>query len=143
MDKDTEKEKENGCIRDRDEFLLNTKSGEKVTVRDLQLGVLEIMDEVHRVCVKNNIRYGLMAGSALGIVNYKGFIPWDDDIDICVLREDWDKFIDALNRDLDDKYYFQCFENDKRFNTINGPTMKIRKKGNQIYRFHFCFIIVP
>ena len=132
MDKDTEKEKKNGCIRDRDEFLLNTKSGEKVTVRDLQLVVLEIMDEVHRVCIKNNIRYGLMAGSALGIVNYKGFIPWDDDIDICVLREDWDKFIDALNRDLDDKYYFQCFENDKRFNTINGPTMKIRKKGTYI-----------
>ena len=126
------KEFENVFIREREEYVLKEKDGEKVTVRDLQLVVLDIMDEVHRVCEKNNIRYGLMAGSALGIVNYQGFIPWDDDIDICVLREDWDKFIEALKKDLSPEYYFQCFETDKKFNVINGPTMKIRKKGTYI-----------
>ena len=85
------------CIQERDEYILQENpDGTKITVRDLQLEVLSIMDEIHRVCVKNNIRYGLMAGSALGIVNYKGFIPWDDDIDVCVMREDWEKFIEAL-----------------------------------------------
>ena len=64
---DSNNEFKNGCIRERDEYLLNTRSGEKVTIRELQLVVLDIMDEVHRICVKNNIRYGLMAGSALGI----------------------------------------------------------------------------
>ena len=122
--------KNDDYIKNKPNYILQkNKDGSIITVRDLQLEVLEIMDEIHRVCVKNNIRYALIAGSALGIVNYKGFIPWDDDIDICIMREDWKKFIDALNKDLNDKFYFQCFENDKKFNVINGPTMKIRKKG--------------
>ena len=132
MKNDIENEKKNGHIRTRDEFVLKTYNGKKVTVRDLQLQVLEIMDEIHRVCVKNNIRYGLMAGSALGMVNYKGFIPWDDDIDVIVPREDWNRFIEAMKKDLDDKFYFQCFETDKLFNVVNGPTMKVRKKGTWI-----------
>ena len=126
------------CITEREDYILQTNpDGSTITVRDLQLEVLEIMDEVHRVCEKNHIRYGLIAGSALGIVNYKGFIPWDDDIDICVMREDWPKFIEALNKDLDSKFYFQCFENDKKFNVINGPTMKIRKHGTYIEEVNF------
>lgn len=129
--------KDNGCILEKDEFILcNNKHG-KITVRDLQLEVLTIMDEIHRVCVKNNIKYGLIAGSALGIVNYKGFIPWDDDIDVCVERKDWEKFITALENDLDDNFYFQCFEKDKRYNTIMGPTMKVRKKNTYIKETNF------
>ena len=97
-------------IEEKSEYTLLEKNGKKITVRQLQLEVLSIMDEIHRVCVKNNIKYGLMAGSALGIVNYKGFIPWDDDIDVCIERKDWNRFIEALKKDLDDKFYFQCFE---------------------------------
>lgn len=129
--------KNNDCIQERENYVICEKNGKQITVRDLQLEVLSIMDEVHRVCEKNNVRYALIAGSALGIANYKGFIPWDDDIDICVLREDWDKFIDALNKDLSEDFYFQCFENDKRFNAIMGPTMKIRKKNTYIQEVNF------
>ncbi len=126
------------CIERKKDYILQKNSdGTVITVRDLQLQVLEIMDEIHRVCVKNNIRYGLIAGSALGIVNYKGFIPWDDDIDVCIMREDWEKFIAALDRDLDDKFYFQCFEKDYKFNVINGPTMKIRKRGTYLEETNF------
>lgn len=128
----------NDYIKSKPDYILQeNKDGSIITVRDLQLEVLEIMDEIHRVCIKNNIRYALIAGSALGIVNYKGFIPWDDDIDICIMRADWEKFIDALNKDLNDKFYFQCFENDKKFNVINGPTMKIRKKGTYIEEVNY------
>lgn len=126
-----------GCIEERDEYIICEKNGKKITVRDLQLEVLSVMDEVHRVCEKNNIKYALIAGSALGIVNYKGFIPWDDDIDICVQRKDWNRFIEALKKDLGDDFYFQCFETDKRFNTINGPSMKIRKKNTYIKEVNF------
>lgn len=130
--------KNDDYIKNKPNYILQkNKDGSIITVRDLQLEVLEIMDEIHRVCVKNNIRYALILGSALGIVNYKGFIPWDDDIDICIMREDWEKFIDALNKDLNDKFYFQCFENDKKFNVINGPTMKIRKKGTYIEEVNY------
>jgi hypothetical protein len=96
--KDINYEKEHGCIREKEDYVLKTYNGKTTTVRDLQLEILEIMDEIHRVCVKNNIEYGLMAGSALGIVNYKGFIPWDDDIDVIVPRKDWNKFIEAMKK---------------------------------------------
>ena len=124
--------KEDECIIDNTEYILHTKNGKEIPVRKLQLEVLSIMDEIHRVCEKNNIKYGLIAGSALGMVNYKGFIPWDDDIDMCVERKDWNRFIEALKKDLGDDFYFQCFEVDKRYNVINGPNMKVRKKNTYI-----------
>jgi len=126
-----------GRIEDNTEYIICEKNGKKITVRELQLEVLTIMDEIHRVCEKNDIKYGLIAGSALGIVNYKGFIPWDDDIDVCVERKDWNRFIEALDKDLSDNFYFQCFEKDKKYNTIMGPTMKIRKKNTYIKEKNF------
>jgi len=78
----------NGYIQEKENYALQeNKEGIKITIRDLQLEVLEIMTEVYRVCEKNNIRYALIASSALGAVNYKGFIPLDDDINICAVRE--------------------------------------------------------
>lgn len=129
--------KKNDRILEREDYIICEKNGKKITVRDLQLEVLTIMDEIHRVCMKNDIKYGLMAGSALGIVNYKGFIPWDDDIDVCIERKDWNRFIDALDKDLGDGFYFQCFEKDKKYNTIMGPMMKIRKKNTYIKEKNF------
>ena len=91
----------NDRILEREDYILKeTKDGKKITVRDLQLQVLSVMDEIDRVCTKNNIPYLLIAGSALGIVNYKGFIPWDDDIDIAIPIEYWDQFIEAMKKDL-------------------------------------------
>ena len=128
---------DNGCIEEREEYTLKTfEDGSKITVRDLQMVVLDIMDEVHRVCIKNDIKYALIAGSALGIVNYKGFIPWDDDIDVCIEKKDWARFVEAMKKDLSDKYYFQCFETDKRYNVLI-PSMKVRKKGTCIEEVNF------
>lgn len=119
-----------------DEYYLNLKDGTKLKTRTLQLEILTIMDEIHRVCMKNDIPYCLIAGSALGIVNYKGFIPWDDDMDICVLREDYDRFVEALKKDLSDEFYFHCYETDKRYNILI-PSMKIRKRGTCIEEVNF------
>ena len=125
------------CILEKKDYTLIEKNGKIITVRDLQLEVLTIMDEIHRICVKNNIRYALIAGSALGIVNYRGFIPWDDDIDVCIPRDDWNKFIEAMKKDLNSNFYFQCYETDKRYNVIMGPTMKVRKKNTFIKEKNF------
>ena len=124
--------KKGDCLQERPEYVLFEKKGVTYTVRDLQLEVLSVMDEIDRVCRKNNIRYFLIAGSAVGAVNYQGFVPWDDDIDVAVPIEDWPKFIEALKKDLNKNFYFDCWETDKRFNTINGPWMKIRKRGTYI-----------
>ncbi len=125
------------CIEQRDEYILKElDNGKKITVRDLQLEILTIMDEIDRVCRKNNIEYALIAGSALGICNYKGFIPWDDDMDICIQRKDWKKFVRAMKKDLSDDFYFHCFETDRRYNVLI-PSMKIRKKNTYIHEVNY------
>ena len=121
----------NDCIIDKKEYILDTQSDKKITVRDLQLEILSIMDELDRVCKKNNIPYCMMAGSALGMINYKGFIPWDDDIDVCIERKHWNKFIKALDSDLNDNFYYHCFEKNKKYNVFI-PNMKLRKKNTYI-----------
>ena len=90
-------------ILEKEEYILKElPDGKKITVRDLQLEVLSVMDEIHRVCEKNSIPYFLIAGSALGIVNYKGFIPWDDDMDVSMIRSDYEKLIPILKSELPD-----------------------------------------
>ena len=125
------------CIEERDEYILKEfPDGRKITVRQMQLEILTIMDEIDRVCRKNKIEYALIAGSALGICNYKGFIPWDDDMDICIKKEDWNKFVEAMKKDLSDDFYFHCFETDQRYNVLI-PSMKIRKKNTYIHEVNY------
>lgn len=66
---------------------------EEITLEELQKLELEIMDEIHKYCIENNIKYYLGYGTLIGAVRHKGYIPWDDDIDIFMMRKDYNKFI--------------------------------------------------
>ena len=112
-------------------IIKETKDGTVITVHMLQLKLLEMMKEIDRVCKKNNINYFLANGSCLGAVRHKGFIPWDDDMDIGMSRNDYSKFIKALETDLNDKYVFHCYEKNKKYN-VTWPAMKIRMKNTYI-----------
>lgn len=61
--------------------------------------------DVKQICDKHNLILMLSGGSALGAVRHKGFIPWDDDIDLMMPRSDYDKFIDIFEKELGEKYY--------------------------------------
>ncbi len=80
----------------------------KEELRQLQMIELELLLEVNRICKKHNIKYNIIGGTLLGSVRHGGFIPWDDDADITMLREEYNKFVSILPKELDDeKYYFQ------------------------------------
>lgn len=113
-------------------ILKENKDGSKITVRDLQLVLLEMMKDIDAICRKNNISYILTGGNALGAVRHKGFIPWDDDFDIAMMKEDYEKFLKVIQTDFpNDKYVCHCYDFDKRYN-VTLPSMKIRKKNTYI-----------
>lgn len=94
-------------------------------VRKVQI---ELLDELDRICKKHNITYHLFAGTLLGAVRHRGFIPWDDDLDVSLLREDYEKLIKVINTELDDKYYFESPEKDK-----HSPFPFAKLKKNNTY----------
>lgn len=67
-------------------------------IRDIQLANLALFQELDYVCRQNNLRYWLDAGTLIGAIRHKGFIPWDDDIDIGMPREDYEKVFDAFQK---------------------------------------------
>lgn len=113
------------------EYILKVKEdGTKITVRDVQIILLDILKDIDALCQKHNIPYWLTGGSALGAVRHKGFIPWDDDADIGMMREDYERFLKVCN-ELGDGYCCQCIETHKEFN-VAIPAMKIRKQGTYV-----------
>ena len=67
-------------------------------IRDIQLANLALLKELDYVCKQNGLTYWLDGGTLLGAVRHKGFIPWDDDIDTAMLREDYEKIIEAFKK---------------------------------------------
>lgn len=85
---------------------------------------LEILKVVDQFCKENNIKYSLAYGTLLGAVRHKGFIPWDDDIDIFMLREDYEKFIELW---LDNPVEGYILENKRTNPNYDQCLTKIRK----------------
>lgn len=115
-----------------DKYVLKTEAdGSEITVRDLQLVLLDMLKDIDSLCRKNDIPFWLNGGSALGAVRHKGFIPWDDDADIAMMRSDYERFVEVMKEQCPQEYVFQCFDTDERYNVLI-PAMKIRRKGTYI-----------
>ena len=90
--------------------LPNTHDGRLKAIQQMQLAYLL---EVDKICRKHNIKYFLGGGTLLGAIRHKGFIPWDDDSDIMMLREDYDRFAEIAQTELPANMTFQSGKTDK------------------------------
>ena len=103
---------------------------ENKQLRQLQLTQLEILKLIDRICRKHNIPYSLYAGTLLGAVRHQGFIPWDDDLDICMSRSEYQRFLKIWDKEKPEGYLLQNKENTAQF---TQSFTKIRKD-------HTCFL---
>lgn len=88
--------------------------------------MLEILIEIHKLCVKHGLTYWLDAGTLLGAIRHKGFIPWDDDCDIAMMREDYEKFLNIAKKELPEGYLLQTRDDGSEYRL---PFAKVRKEG--------------
>ena len=99
--------------------------------RRMQLLQLDMLSELDRVCRKHNIMYVISCGTLLGAVRHKGYIPWDDDADICMLREDYEKFKSVANEMNASICFFQDHTTDPEYMWAYG---KLRRTGTRFIR---------
>ena len=103
----------------------------QLRLKESQSIQLELMKEIHMVCKENKIKYYLIAGSCLGAVRHKGFIPWDDDIDIGMRRLDYEKFAEIFDEKMNTKKYF--LQNYRTDPNVHFALSRVCIKGTYYY----------
>lgn len=96
------------------------------TRRKLQLCQLNIARDVDRICRENGLKYYMVGGTLLGAVRHGGFIPWDDDLDIAMFREDYEALQKIMIRDHSERYFLQNSRTDPKYSRVIA---KVRLRG--------------
>jgi len=102
-------------------------------LRKAQLIMLEMLVEFDAICQKHNLKYWLDSGTLLGAVRHEGFIPWDDDIDLSMPVEDYNRFTEIAQSELSENIFFQTKERDSAF---KFDYIKLRSNRASIVEFH-------
>ena len=97
-----------------------------VTISDQKKIMLNILSEVDKYCARNNITYYLTYGTLLGAVRHKGFIPWDDDIDIVMYRGDYEKFCKSFNNGRTDSLRLMSINNTTGYYLLSAKVCDMR-----------------
>jgi len=103
--------------------------------------MIEVLEVVAEICYKHNIRYFADWGTLLGAVRHKGFIPWDDDMDICMFRDDYECFLNIAPAELPDGWCALSVHNNpfhEQLHSVVNNTVKIDYSPEHLKRFHGC-----
>lgn len=95
-------------------------------MEELHARMLEVATEVDRICREQGWKCSLYGGSVIGAVRHNGFIPWDHDIDMCMPRRDYDKFVRYMKQNPNEKIFFSNYISEKRYPNNWG---KVRLNG--------------
>lgn len=105
---------------------------ERLTLEDLKRIEVELMDELDRICRENDIQYYLAYGSLLGAARHGGFIPWDDDMDVCMMRPDYERFLEVFDDAVSSERFALSFCRDGSsiypFTKIIDTTTQVRER---------------
>ena len=101
----------------------------------------EILDVIHKVCTENGLRYSLAYGTLIGAVRHKGFIPWDDDIDLMMPREDYEKLLAIWNQAAPEGYLLQNYHTYSDYTNnftkiVKDHTTFLQKEEDRAASFH-------
>lgn len=107
----------------------------ELTLKQMQEIELGILKYIRDICDEYNINYYLAYGTLLGAVRHQGFIPWDDDVDIWMPREDFTKFMNVIKENPHPVYELVCFEMDSRFTAPLPKVIDNRTRLCQNYAF--------
>ena len=111
-------------------------NGDGTTLRKMQLRILDILVEIDRICRKHDIKYWIDFGSLLGAVRHGGFIPWDDDIDVAMPSEDYQRFLEIAPQELPDNLFLQTPTTDPSY---HFPLNKVRDNRSLFITQHEDF----
>ncbi len=109
-------------------FQYEKRTYEPEVLKRLQQTELEILKDFASVCDKYKLPYFVVYGTAIGAVRHHGFIPWDDDTDVAMLRKDYDRFLEVVDQELGDKYKILTPEIDKNY---AGSVTHLQRKGTK------------
>ncbi|MFC5401741.1 LicD family protein [Cohnella soli] len=107
------------------------KEMSQAELRRMQLIQIELLAEFDALCRKHELRYVIASGTLLGAARHGSFIPWDDDIDVEMLRSDYDKFCKIDKQEFGENTFFQTNKTDKHYPWLYG---KLRRSGTQAVR---------
>lgn len=115
-------------------------------LRQHQLRMLEMLRYIDEVCKKHDIKYWLSSGTLLGAVRHGGFIPWDDDLDVEMLKEDFEKFVNVMMQEENENYTLQIHKTDSNYFAPYGKMRDLHSYLKEVntndlhYKYHGIYI---